>query len=162
MKKLLSTGVVSLLFAMASLWGSPLPGGQDRDGSEGMRDRFIGAWRLAWLEEESADGNVHRADCTGMLVFTPEGRMSVQVMFRDPQPGTPAGAVQYSQGGYEASFGRFDIDEHAHTFTYHVEGALVRSLVGKDLARLFELSGKQLIVKSASPNEHWRVAWEHY
>ena len=162
MKKLLSLGVVSLFFAMTTLSGSTLSGSQDRDVNEGLRDRFIGAWRLAWLEEEGADGNVHRADCTGMLVFTREGRMSVQVMYRDPQAGTLAGPVQYVQGGYEASFGRYEIDARAHTFTYHVEGALVRSLIGKDLTRLFELSGQQLIVKSPSPDEHWRVAWDHY
>jgi hypothetical protein len=162
MKTLLSPRLASLLFAMATLWGSTLSGGQDRDIDEGIRDRFIGAWRLAWLEEEGADGKAHRADCTGMLVFTREGRMSVQVMYRNPQAGTPSGPVQYAQGGYEASFGRYEIDERPHRFTYHVEGGLVRSLVGQDLTRLFELSGEQLIVKPSSPNEHWRVAWEHY
>jgi hypothetical protein len=162
MKKLLSPGVVSLLFAMATLWGSTLSGSQDRGINEGIRRRFIGAWRLAWLEEADADGNVHRADCTGMLVFTREGRMSVQVMYRNPQAGTSSGPVQYAQGGYEASFGRYEIDERAHRFTYHVEGALVRSLIGENLTRVFELSGQQLIVKSPSPTEHWRAAWEHY
>jgi hypothetical protein len=88
--------------------------------------------------------------------------MSVQVMYRDPQPGTSAGPVQYAQGGYEASFGRYEVDTRARTFTYHVEGALVRSLIGKELTRLFELSANQLIVKSSNPEEHWRVAWEHY
>ena len=135
--------VVVLLFAMTTLSGTTLSAGQDRDGNEGMRDRFIGAWRLAWLEEEGADGSVHRADCTGMLVFTREGRISVQVMYRNPEAGTPAGPVQYAQGGYEASFGRYEVDASAHTFTYHVEGALVRSLVGKDLTRRFELSGER-------------------
>jgi Lipocalin-like domain len=162
MKKLVASGVVSLLFALATLWGPTLSGSQDRDIGEGMRDRFIGAWRLVSLEEQGAGGNVHRADCTGLLVFTREGRMSVQVMYRNPQAGTASGPVQYAQGGYEASFGRYEIDERAERFTYHVEGALVRSLIGKDLTRVFELSGQQLIVKSASPNEHWRVAWEHY
>lgn len=151
MRKLLSLGVVSLLF------GSP-----ERHVNQGIRDRFIGGWRLAWLDEVDADGNVHRADCTGMLVFTREGRMSVQVMYRNPQGRTPAGPVRYAQGGYEASFGRYEIDERAHRFTYHVEGALVRSLIGKDLTRQFELSGKRLIVRSSRPDEHWRVAWEHY
>jgi hypothetical protein len=61
----------------------------------------------------------------------------------------------------KASFGRYEIDERAHTFTYHVEGALVRTLIGKDLTRVYEFSDKQLIVKSPSQNEHWRVAWEH-
>jgi hypothetical protein len=36
----------------------------------------------------------------------------------------------------------------------------VRTLIGKDLTRVYEFSGKKLIVKSSSPNEHWRVAWE--
>jgi hypothetical protein len=39
---------------------------------------------------------------------------------------------------------------------------LVRTLIGKDLRRAYEFSGKQLIVKSVNPNEHWKVAWEHY
>lgn len=69
---------------------------------------------------------------------------------------------QYSQGGYVASFGKYEIDESTHTFTYHVEGALVRSLIGKDLPRAFEYSGKQLVVKSTHPDEHWKAASEHY
>jgi hypothetical protein len=83
-------------------------------------------------------------------------------MYRNPQPAAPAGLVQYAQGGYEASFGNYEIDEHAHTFNYHVDGALVRSLIGKNVTRLYEFSGKELIVKSPDPNEHWRVAWAHY
>lgn len=162
MKKLLSLDLVSLFFAMTTLSGATSSAGQDRDGNEGIRDRFIGAWRLAWLEEAGADGGVHKADCVGMLVFTREGRMSVQVMYRNPQAGTPAGPVLYAQGGYEASFGTYEVDARTRTFTYHVEGGLVRSLIGKDLMRRFELSGQQLIVKSSSPDEHWRVAWEHY
>ena len=70
--------------------------------------------------------------------------------------------MQYAQGSCEASFGTYEIDEHAHTFTFHVEGALVRTLIGKDLKRAYDLSGNQLIVKSSGPAEHWRVAWEHY
>jgi hypothetical protein len=72
MKKLLSLGVASLLYAVTLPSGSALSGSQDRESSEGTRERFIGAWRLVWLEEPGADGTVHRADCTGMLVFTRE------------------------------------------------------------------------------------------
>jgi hypothetical protein len=155
MKRQLWLGVVFLSFALASLSGSRISGIQARD-----QDRFVGAWRLVWLEEPDADGKIHRADCTGMLIFTGDGHMSVQVMYRNPQAGTGAGPVQYAQGGYEASFGRYEIDERAHTFTFDVEGALVPSLRGRHLTRIYELSGTQLIVKPASPNEHWRVAWE--
>ena len=159
MKKLLSLGVVSLFIGVTAM---TLSGSEDRGGNEGIRERFVGAWRLAWLEEESADGKVHRADCTGLLVYTRDGHMSVQVMYRNPQAATNAATVQYAQGGYEASFGTYEIDERAHSFTYHVEGALVRTLIGKDLTRVYDFSGRQLIVKSSSPDEHWRVAWEHY
>jgi len=162
MKNLLSLGALSLFAGMTTISALALSGGQDRGGNEGVRERFVGAWRLAWLEEPDADGQVHRVDCTGLLVYTREGHMSVQVMYRNPQPGANTAPVQYAQGGYEASFGTYDIDERAHTFTFHVEGALVRTLIGKDLTRVYELSGKQLIVKPSSPNEHWRVAWEHY
>jgi hypothetical protein len=125
-----------------------------------VREQFVGAWHLASLEEPDAKGQMHRADCTGLLVYTSDGHMSVQVMYRNPEPENRAAPVQYAQGGYEASFGTYVIDEGAHTFTYHVEGAVVRTLIGKDLPRAFELSGKHLIVKSTRPEEHWRVSWE--
>jgi len=151
MKNLLALSVAALLIGIAA--------GQDRGE---IRDRFAGARRLAWLEQPGADGKVHRIDCTGLLVYTRDGHMSVQVMERSPQAQAPSGPEQYSQGGYEASWGTYVVDEHAHTFMFHVEGALVRTLLGKDLPRAYEFSGNQLIVKSTRPDEHWRVAWEHY
>ena len=143
MKKLLSTAVLAGFFAMTPLSGSTRFLSQDDIAHDSVVDRFIGAWRLAWLEEEGADGKINRLDCTGLLVYTPDGHMSVQVMYRNPQAGTNAAPVQYAQGGYEASFGTYEIDERAHNFTYHVEGALVRTLIGKDLTRVYDFSGKQ-------------------
>ena len=156
-RKLLLLGLLSLFIGMAA---TTLSRGQVRD--EGIRNQLVGAWRLASLEPEGADGKVHTSDSTGLLVFARDGHISVQVMDRNPQTQTAAGPEQYSKGGYEASFGTYQVDESAHTFTFHVEGALVRTLIGKDLPRAFELSGKQLIVKSTRPDEHWRVVWEHY
>jgi len=158
MKNLLVLGGLSLFLGMAT--SAPF-GAQDRDDHERIQCRFVGAWRLARLEEPDADGKVHTADCSGLLVYTRDGHMSVQVMYRNPQAGAAAGPVQYAQGGYEASFGTYRIDD-AHKFTFHVEGAMVRSLVGKDLPRAFELTSNQLIVKSTDPKEHWRVTWERY
>jgi hypothetical protein len=156
MKNLLAAAVLSVLFGMAAV------SGVTQTGNQSIRDQFVGAWRLAWLEQPSADGKLHRIDCCGILVYTRDGHMSVQVMERDTQAQSAAGPQQYSQDGYEASYGTYDVDERAHTFTFHVEGALVRSLIGKDLPRAYEFEGKQLIVRSTRPDEHWRVAWEHY
>jgi hypothetical protein len=159
MNKKLALAVVAVLLLVVI--AIPRSRSQDRRENVPTQNRFLGAWHLAWLEEPDANGQLHRADCTGLLVYTPDGHMSVQVMYRNPQPAKQAAPVQYTQGGYEASFGTYRVDEPAHTFTYHVDGALVRSLVGKDLPRAYEFSGNQLIVKSANPSEHWRVAWQH-
>jgi hypothetical protein len=70
-------GHLSALFAVTALWASTPSGGQGRDSNQGRPDRFVGAWRLASLDEPDADGIVHRVERTGMLVFTREGRMSV-------------------------------------------------------------------------------------
>ena len=157
MKELVSLVLVAIFFGTTVV---AFPAGQAHAQQE--QSRFVGAWRLVWLEEPDANGTVHKADCTGLLVFTLDGHMSVQVMYRNLQSGGQGGPVQYAQGGYEASFGTYQIDESSHTFAFHVEGAMVRSLIGKDLPRAYELSGNQLIVKSTNPNEHWRVVWEHY
>lgn len=162
MKELLSLSLTTLFLGMTAIPGLTRPGSQARVGNRGIQHQIIGAWRLAWLEEQGADGKVHQADCTGLLVFTRDGHVSVQVMYRNPQAPTQAGPVQYAQGGYEASFGTYEINEGAHTFRYHVDGALVRTLIGKDLTRAFKFSGDKLIVKSPDANEHWQAAWKHY
>lgn len=159
MRKATSLGVVCLLIGTTAM---TLSGSQHRADHSRLHERLVGGWRLASLEAEGPDGKIHRADSTGMLDFTRDGHMSVQVMERNPPAQAPAGPEQYSRGGYEASFGTYAIDESTHTFTFHVEGALVRTLIGKDLPRAFELSDQQLIVKSTRSDEHWKVTWERY
>jgi hypothetical protein len=148
MKNLIGISAALLLAGMGT--------GQDRGD---VRDRFAGAWRL---EQPGADGTLHNVDCTGLFVFTRDGHASVQVMEWNPQASIATGSERYSQGGYEASWGTYKVDERTHTMWKVNEGAPVRALVGKDLPRSYDLSGNQLIVKSTRPDEHWRVAWERY
>ncbi len=58
MKRLSSLGAA--LVAMTTLAGSRLSAKQARDGDEGIRDRFVGAWRLVWLEEPGAVSSTMR------------------------------------------------------------------------------------------------------
>ena len=87
--------------------------------------------------------------------------MSVQLMH--PKSAN-ALSNEYVQNGYEASFGSYDIDEATHTLSHHVRGSVTRDLlVDKDLLRVYQFTGDgHLIIKSARPDEHWRVSWEHY
>jgi hypothetical protein len=97
-----------------------------------------------------------------MLVFTRDGHMSVQVMDRNAQAREGAGPNQYSQNGYEASYGTYVTNQNTRTLTFHVDGALVRTLVGKSLLRAYKFSGNRLLVTSTRVDEHWRVTWERY
>lgn len=148
--------VVSLLFGLNAGFAPAQERGSDRD-------RFVGAWKLVTLERPGADGQSVRIECCGMFVFTKDGHLSVQVMERESKAQTAkVEAGQYSQGGYEASYGSYVVDERNHTFRFHVEGALVRGLIGKDLLRRYEFRDGQLIVESARTDEHWRVIWGRY
>ena len=149
MKSPLLLSVVALL----SL-GAPAQSAHDRNTE--IKAPFVGAWKLVSLEEPSADGQLHKADCAGMFVFTRDGRVSVQVMYRNAET-----ASAYAQSGYEASYGSYHIDDGS-TLTFHIDGALARTLIGKDLKRAYEISSNRLTVKSTDPNEHWKVVWERY
>jgi len=67
MKKLLSLGVLSLFIGMTTISGLTRSGSQAGGVNENIRDRFIGAWRLAWLEEEGADGKLAGRTAPGCL-----------------------------------------------------------------------------------------------
>jgi hypothetical protein len=124
------------------------------------RDRLVGAWRLVRIESPGTDGKVAPdPQPTGMLIYTNDGHMSVQLMY----PGT-ALSNEYVERGYEASFGSYDVDESRHLVTHHVQGSVTRDrLVGKDLPRRFEFTPDgHLLIRSAQPEEHWLVTWEKY
>ena len=146
--------LLSLVLLSAAAPAQSLRG--TRNGDMEVENHLVGAWKLVTLEEADGDGHLHEADCAGQFVFTDDGKASVQVMYRSAQTGSA-----YAQGGYEASFGRYHIDGSS-TFTFHIDGALVRTLIGKDLKRAYEISGKRLTVKSTNPKEHWKVVWERY
>jgi len=162
MKKLALFGLLLLFFCFVTASSSAISENENAGLHQSTENKLVGAWRLVSLEEPDAQGIIHKTDCTGQLVFTRDGHLSVQVMYRNTERGGQGGPVQYAQGGYEASFGRHEVDERAHVFTFHVEGAMVRNLIGKDLPRAFEISGNQMIVNSTNSNEHWRVMWERF
>ncbi len=135
---------------------------QSANQKAGDRERLIGAWHLARIDAPGADGkSMDGPQPKGMLIYTRDGHMSVQLMY--PKSAN-APSNEYVQDGYEASFGSYDMDEATHTLTHHVQGSNTRDLlVGKDLPRLYQLTGDgKLIIRSARSEEHWSVTWEHY
>ena len=97
----------------------------------------------------------------GMLIYTRDGHMSVQLMY--PKSANVQ-SNEYVKDGYEASFGSYDVDEATHTLTHRVQGSVTGDrLVGKVLSRVYRFTTDgQLVIKSARPDEHWSATWEHY
>jgi hypothetical protein len=126
------------------------------------RERLIGAWHLVHIESPGTHGKAK--DCPqpkGMLIYTRDGHMSVQLMY---PKSARALSNEYVLNGYEASFGSYDIDETTHTLTHHVQGSVTDDLlVGKDLPHVYQFTkARHLIIRSVRPDEHWSVAWKHY
>ena len=150
--KIIRFGILALLIAVSAV--------SQAQTANSDRERLVGAWHLASIS--GPDGKpITTGVPAGMLIYTRDGHMSVQLMY--PKS---AGALsnEYVENGYEASFGRYDINETTHTVTHHVQGSNTRDLlVGKDLPRVYQFSAEgNLIIKSARPEEHWSVRWEHY
>lgn len=124
------------------------------------REKLIGAWRLVAVA--GPDGKPVTADLpVGMLIYTRDGHISVQLMY--PKSAATL-SNEYVHNGYEASFGSYELNEAAHTIIHHVLASNTGDfLVGKDLPRVYHFSADgHLIIKSARPDEHWSVRWEHY
>jgi hypothetical protein len=51
------------------------------------------------------------------------------------------------------------VDGDTRTFTFRVDGALVRTLVGQDLRRRYTFEGDRLIVEPSNKAERGRVVW---
>jgi hypothetical protein len=124
------------------------------------KERLIGAWRLVSIT--GPDGKpVSEGVPQGMLMYTRDGYVSVQLMY--PEAANTQ-SNKYVKNGYEASFGSYDLNAAAHLVTHHIQGSITRGLlVGKDLPRIYRFStAGRLIIRSARADEHWSVTWEHY
>ena len=156
--KTISVAILALILAVCAI--SQTNGAEQKRASGSDRQRLVGAWHLK--STNGPDGKPLTSGVpTGMLIYTGDGHMSVQLMY--PKSASSL-SNEYVLNGYEASFGSFTINEATHTVTHHVLGANTGDvLVGKDLPRVYQLTTDgYLVIRSARPDEHWSVTWEHY
>jgi len=156
-------GMASVTVAAASLlWASERAAGQAAQ--PGERRILAGVWELVSLEDIRRDGDVldwMGKKPSGMLTYSPDGRMALQIM-RDPPamggsmwsregrvllPGASADDIRGALGGYYAYFGTWDVDERAHTVTHHVRASLRSGEVGAHYVRPYELTGEELVLR---------------
>jgi hypothetical protein len=127
-----------------------------------LRERMIGAWRLVDVVEEPVDGSSprrpHGERPIGLILYTPDGYMSAQIMERERGAITSPDwsdltSEEYAEEarGYFAYCGSFEVDEAAGTVTHAVEASLFPGWVGSAQLRVVKFDGGALELSSASP-----------
>ena len=150
----------AIVVACIALSATAVSAHRPAETAQGDRGRFVGAWRLAWMEEPGPGGAMIRiTDRKGTLMYTGDGRMSVQIQFPTTQSSI---SNDYISNGYEASFGTYEVDERAQTITRHVDGSITRGLIGQSLTRAYQFSNGGLTMRSVRPEERWSTMWVRY
>ena len=119
---------------------------------------LIGTWQLASRVDRDSDGRAVEepslgVDPLGYLIYDNAGHVAVQLMAKhrgsDPcQVTAPSIANNLTQvKGYEAYFGRYEVDSATGTVTHIIEGALSPSDVGRRLTRRFKLEADTLTIQ---------------
>jgi len=127
-----------------------------------LRDQLIGAWKLVSYEEKPVDGSptVHPLgeDASGIIMYTPDGWMSAQLMRGGRQhfasgdwfKGT-LDEYRAEASTYIAYSGPFHVDEEKKTLTHSMFVSLFPDWTGQTQPRVAELDGDRLHLSTASP-----------
>jgi hypothetical protein len=119
---------------------------------------LIGSWELLSREDITATGERHidpslGADPFGLLFYDSRGNFGAQFMKRvressaadTPQQATPNNSR--AQGGYDAYFGTYTVDDTQGCVTQRLVGALSRENVGQVLTRTMTVVGDELAIR---------------
>jgi hypothetical protein len=112
---------------------------------------IVGTWELVGRENRYDDGSVSHPDARGLLVYTPDGRMTAQWSMPgrtrfasgDIRKGSPA-ELEAAFTSYLGYFGRYEWRQEEGVVLHHVEGSLFPNWEGTVLRRGVSLEGDEL------------------
>ena len=116
-----------------------------------------GTWRLLSRVDITASGLEHQdpalgSDPIALLIYDRAGHFSAQFMKRDrsavPTEGLtgPKNNTQ-AQGGYEAYFGTYSVNDATGVVTQQLHGALSKASVGAVLSRAMTVKADSLVIQ---------------
>jgi Lipocalin-like domain len=139
-----------------------------------LRDRLVGAWDLVaytWDYDDGRSESPFGAQPAGMIVYTREGQVAVNMM----KPDRPAWTVENTVAGtddeiiqavrgYIAYSGSYTVDDAARRVDHHIAASLIPNWVGRTLSRSVDLDDPQLtLTVPAAQTPHGvvtvRVRW---
>ena len=113
-----------------------------------------GAWRLVSYIESPVDGSPKRSplgeEPQGIIMYTPDGYMSAQLMRPGRRKFAPEEFVEEA-AGYIAYSGPFYVDEEKQTLVHSVDVSLFPGWLGQTQARLGRIEGDLLHLTTATP-----------
>ena len=126
-----------------------------------LKDQLIGTWTFVSSTGRLADGSpTWGTSPTGSLIFTENGRFSVQIMRSDRakfgsnnrMKGTPE-EIKATVEGTISYFGTYIVDEAGKTVTYKIEGASFPNWNGTDQKRpIVSLTSDELKYSNPAPS----------
>jgi hypothetical protein len=130
--------------------------------SPGLRAKLIGAWKLVSYEERPIDGSPSvypmSDDPKGIIMYTPDGFMSAQLMHPERAPfasgdwfqGTPE-EYKAEATSYIAYSGEFQVDEEKAALTHSMFVSLFPNWLGQTQPRVVRIEGADLYLSTAAP-----------
>jgi hypothetical protein len=127
-----------------------------------LRDELIGAWKLISYEEHPVDGSAPfkpmGENPKGIIMYTPDGYMSAQLMRPDRRPfasgdwfkGT-LDEYQEEASTYIAYSGPFHVDEEKRTLTHSMFVSLFPNWIGQTQPRVVGIEGDILHLSTETP-----------
>jgi hypothetical protein len=116
-----------------------------------------GSWRLVSRIDVTAEGHAHDdpalgSDPVALLIYDRAGNFSAQFMKRDRSAVMPERSVQarnnnQAQGGYDAYFGTYVVDDDTSVVTQTLLGSLSAANVGSTLSRKMTVQADSLVIQ---------------
>ena len=130
--------------------------------AQGLREQLIGAWKLVSYEERPVDGSPSFYPMSeqpmGIIMYTPDGYMSAQLMKPDRKPFASGDWFKGSPDDYGreattyiAYSGESHVDEETRKLTHSMFVSLFPNWIGQTQQRVVKIEGDELNLSSASP-----------
>jgi len=128
--------------------------------SKSLKDDLVGSWKfVSSTSKRDDDSATWGHDPVGSLIFTGNGRFSLQII-RSDRPKYKSntrmrGSLIENQAttrGTLSYFGTYDVNESNHTLTFHVVGSSFPNYNDTDQARTVTLTGDDLKIENRSPS----------